>query len=107
MLNSAAESEIDDLDESKVCEADDDSPSDNADGQQFNCEPIDCLMISNELYRIVEASDQEMLDKFHNFRYILGRQSHKRVLGDLETFTLTQDEENIPQAMALYDLHEP
>ncbi|KAH0593702.1 hypothetical protein MHUMG1_08452 [Metarhizium humberi] len=62
MLNSAAESEIDDLDESKASEADDDSPSDDADGQQFNCKTIDCLMISNELYRIVEASNPEMLD---------------------------------------------
>lgn len=62
MLNSAAESEIDDLGERKLSEADDDSPSDNADGQQFNCETTDCLVISNELYRIVEALDQEMLD---------------------------------------------
>ncbi|KID85172.1 hypothetical protein MGU_07594 [Metarhizium guizhouense ARSEF 977] len=62
MRNTAAESDIDDLDESKLSEADDDSPSEDADGQQFNCETIDCLMLSNELYRIVEALDPEMLD---------------------------------------------
>ncbi|KAK8929210.1 hypothetical protein VCV18_001872 [Metarhizium anisopliae] len=127
MLNSAAESEIDDLGESKLSKVDENSPSNSTDSQQFNSETTDCLVISNELYRIVEALDQEMLDigsnstalnamtslllhpliRFHKFRYMLGRQSHKRVLGDLGTFTLTQDEENIPQAMAIYALHEP
>lgn len=62
MLNSAAKSDIDDLDESKLSEADDDGPSDNANGQQLNCETIDCLMLSHVLHRIVEALDQEMLD---------------------------------------------
>lgn len=62
MLNSAAESETDDLGESKLSKVDENSPSNSTDSQQFNSETTDCLVISNELYRIVEALDQEMLD---------------------------------------------
>ncbi|QLI64304.1 uncharacterized protein G6M90_00g001470 [Metarhizium brunneum] len=62
MLSSATESNIDDLDESKLSKVDENSPSNNTDSQQFNSETIDCLMVSNVLYRIVEALDPEMLD---------------------------------------------
>ncbi|KAF5132987.1 hypothetical protein E5D57_003609 [Metarhizium anisopliae] len=62
MLSSATESNIDDLDESKLSKVDENSPSNNTDSQQFNSETIDCLIVSNVLYRIVKALDPEMLD---------------------------------------------
>lgn len=62
MLNPATKSNIDDLDESKLSKVDENSPSNSTDSQQFNSETIDCLMVSNVLCRIVEASDPEMPD---------------------------------------------
>ncbi|KFA69477.1 hypothetical protein S40285_10235 [Stachybotrys chlorohalonatus IBT 40285] len=61
MLKPAAESDIDDVDESELGDVDDDSPSDNADGQKFKYRAIDRLMTSDLLGCIVKRFEQQML----------------------------------------------